>query len=98
MLSGTQYMLQKIPCTHLSLLAFGILIVITVITELKLVTLCKEVQIRNGEMMTYRCVRIFNVIVMSRHVTSSGLLEFFKSSGVLLRVGKCLRRFIRLVT
>lgn len=45
MSSGTQYMLQKNPCTRL--LAFGILIAFTVITELELGTLCKEVQIRN---------------------------------------------------
>lgn len=33
MLSGTQYMLQKNPCTRLPLLAFGILIAVTVTTE-----------------------------------------------------------------
>lgn len=53
MLSGTQYMLQKNPCTQLPLLTFGILIALIVITELVLETLsgqrfsCKEVQITN---------------------------------------------------
>lgn len=102
MSSGTQYMLQKNPCTRL--LAFGILIAFTVITELELGTLCKEVQIRNwrgGEgtqphcwgMTTDRYARsLLRYCCVTTHITSplTSLNSLKKNT---LLVGKCLRCF-----